>query len=122
MTYVFILAFLISMFAVIANLLVSGFVMAMNPTGERHWRHMGWGVYMVIACQVMAYAGAVWSGVGMVELLVVVAPAVLGGSGIALGYFIGVGVTDGDERDHEVEEGGIRLREEDMETLGDSKV
>lgn len=102
--YLLVLLTFSSLLVIAVSTLVACFVMAMNPGSERHWRHMTWGVYLVVALQTACYSAALWMGVGPVEVLLVVMPVVMGAG--ALGCLIcmkGEG------------EGRIRLEEEEEE-------
>jgi hypothetical protein len=106
-SYMLMLVFLLSLFVMVANMLIACFVLAMSPWSPRHWRHVGLGVYVVLGTQMAVYTICLWVGVTMAEVGFVVCPMVIGVG--ALGCWAFMSGETGDLEDQCSGKGSIRL-------------
>ncbi|KAH9219179.1 hypothetical protein DL95DRAFT_384606 [Leptodontidium sp. 2 PMI_412] len=71
----------LSTLALISLFIISGFVMAMNPTGARHWRHMTPQMYALLGVFGLVEVVVLVMRVSVMDLMVIVAPLMMSGVG-----------------------------------------
>jgi hypothetical protein len=76
--YLLILLFVISVSAIFASFSVATFVVTLNPGAKRHWRHMTFGVYVVLLSEILAYIFLLCSGATIADMAFAFGPLVVG--------------------------------------------
>jgi hypothetical protein len=89
--YTLILLFALSVSTILASFLVATFIMAMNPSGKRHWRHMTLGVCLVLISEIVAYMLLLLSGVTIADLTFAFGPLVVGAGALLCVVFMKTG-------------------------------
>lgn len=97
---IFIAAFSLSLLALLFVILISSFIMAMNPSGERHWRHMTPKMYGLLFVYMIMEVMVFIAGVSVMDILVVVGPLMIGGMGCVAPWCM-----------RKVEEGKLKLED-----------
>lgn len=73
--------FYVSMLAILSIILVSGIIMAMNPVGDRHWRHMTPQMYALLGAFALVEVVVIILRVSVMDILVIVGPLMMSGMG-----------------------------------------
>ncbi|KAH7327219.1 hypothetical protein BKA65DRAFT_539865 [Rhexocercosporidium sp. MPI-PUGE-AT-0058] len=86
LTIFFSALFSLSVLALMSLFLVSGFIMAMNPTGARHWRHMTPQMYAMLGVFALVETLVITLGVSIMDILVIVGPLMMSGMGFMVPF------------------------------------
>ncbi|PVH88138.1 hypothetical protein DL98DRAFT_509627 [Cadophora sp. DSE1049] len=76
----------LSTLALLSIMTISGFLMAMNPAGKRHWRHMTPQMYALLGVFALVEMVVILLRVSVMDLLVIVGPLMLSCMGFVAPY------------------------------------
>ncbi|KAH7379707.1 hypothetical protein BKA64DRAFT_233724 [Cadophora sp. MPI-SDFR-AT-0126] len=98
-----VILFCLSTLAFLSIMTISGFLMAMNPAGKRHWRHMTPQMYAVLGVFVLLEMVVIMLRVSVMDFLVIVGPLMFSCMGFMAPYCM--------RKPMEREEGKLHLKD-----------
>ncbi|KAG4442086.1 hypothetical protein IFR05_002423 [Cadophora sp. M221] len=81
LTIFFTTLYILSTLTLISLFTISGFIMAMNPSGARHWRHMTPQMYALLGVFGLVEVVVLVLRISLMDLLIIVGPLMMSGVG-----------------------------------------